>query len=180
MSKSKADQYANILNSDAFLRASTINTRLSLLGRELNDNIDILVINEKTLGQVFNKQELQKTIYYSGKYSINFSNLISDDISCDDILIEEKQKQILYQGEDVEESLKEIEEEKEQINNVEEKKENQNMFESIENNINKDDTGLRRVRSQELLPLRRKGPAQRRAEGRPGRLSAGRPQGHAL
>ena len=148
MSKSKADQYANILNSDAFLRASTINTRLSLLGRELNDNIDNLVINEKTLGQVFNKQELQKTIYYSGKYSINFSNLISDDISCDDILIEEKQKQILYQGEDVEESLKEIEEEKEQINNVEEKKENQNMFESIENNINKDDTENKKQNSQ--------------------------------
>ena len=128
MSKSKVDKYANVINSDAFLRASTINTRLSLLGRELNGNIENIVINKKTFRQVFNKQELKKkTIYYSGKYSINFNNLISDNISFDNILIEEKQKDILYKGED-EDNLKIIEEEpiKEP-----EKKENINLFDDI-------------------------------------------------
>ena len=139
MSKSKVDKYANVINSDAFLRASTINTRLSLLGRELNGNIENIVINEKTFGQVFNKQESKKkTIYYSGKYSINFNNLISDNISSDNILIEEKQKDILYKGED-EDNLKIIEEEpiKEP-----EKKENINLFDDIKEAIdekNKDD-----------------------------------------
>ena len=138
MSKSKADKYANVLNSDAFLRASTINTRLSLLGRELNNNIENLVINEKTLGQVFNKQNMKnKTIYSSGKYNINFDNLISDNVSCDNILIEQKQKEILYKGEDDEEQLKIIEEETEQINEVKEKKEKKNLFEQLQENIDK-------------------------------------------
>ena len=140
MSKSKADKYVNAINSDAFLRASTFKTRLSLLGRELNDNIENLVINEKTLGQVFSKQESKnKTIYSSGKYSINFDNLISDSISCDDILIEERQKEILYKGDDGEENLKVIEEEKEQLNEVEEKKKEKILFDEIENDINKVD-----------------------------------------
>ena len=86
------------------------------------------MINEKTFGQVFNKQELKKkTIYYSGKYSINFNNLISDNISFDNIFIEEKQKDILYKGVE-DDHLKIIEEEpKEQP----EKKERLNLFNVI-------------------------------------------------
>ena len=138
MSKSKSDKYANVLNSDAFLRASTINTRLSLLGRELNNNIENLVINEKTLGQVFNKQNMnKKTIYSSGKYNINFENLISDNVSCDNILIEQKQKDILYKGNDDEDQLKIIEEEAEQVNEAKDKKEVDNIFEQVEENVNK-------------------------------------------
>ena len=57
-----------------------------------------------------------KTIYSSGKYNINFNNLISDNVCCDNIFIKQKQKEILYKGEDDEEQLKIIEEETEQIN----------------------------------------------------------------
>ena len=110
MSTSKAAKYENNLTSDAFLKAPTINTRLSLLGRELNDNIDNLVINEKTLGQVFKKHNSNsKTIYSSGKYKINFDDLISDNISSDNILIEEKNRTMLFKGENDNEQLKIIE-----------------------------------------------------------------------
>ena len=142
MSNSKANKYANILNSDAFLRASTINTRLSLLARELNDNIDNLVINEQTFDEVLKKAKINpdmKTIHASNKYKINFDSLISDDFSCDNIIIEEKQKDILYKGKD-EEELKIIEEENEIKEEFKEKKkENINIYEDVENAIeNKD------------------------------------------
>ena len=39
---------------------------------------------------------------------------------------------------------------------------------------------VRRLRAEELLPLRREGSAQRGAEGRPRGLSAGRPEGHPV
>ena len=122
---SKKDKYINNLNSDAFLRASTINTRLSLLGRELNENIDNLVLDEVTLGQVFKKQNLNnKTIYSSNKYKINFDNLVSDEISSNDILLEEKQKTILFKGQDENEQLTIIEEVKEDVKNNKKKKSN--------------------------------------------------------
>ena len=113
MSTSKAAKYVNNLTSDAFLKAPTINTRLSLLGRELNDNIDNLVINEKTLGQVFKKDNIKnKTIYTSNKFKINYDDLISDILQSDNILIEEKNRTILFKGEDDDEQLRMIEEEK--------------------------------------------------------------------
>ena len=134
---SKKDKYINNLNSDAFLRASTINTRLSLLGRELNENIDNLVLDEVTLGQVFKKQNLNnKTIYSSNKYKINFDNLVSDEISSNDILLEEKQKTILFKGQDENEQLTIIEEVKEDVKNN--KKKNQiNIYEDVTNDIEK-------------------------------------------
>ena len=134
MSTSKAAKYVNNLTSDAFLKAPTINTRLSLLGRELNDNIDNLVINEKTLGQVFKKDNKKnKTIYTSNKFKINYDDLISDILQSDNILIEEKNRTILFKGEDDDEQLRMIEEEKEQLKEIKPKKENVNLFEGIMN-----------------------------------------------
>ena len=147
MSNNKSAKYENILNSDAFLRASTINTRLSLLARELNDNIGSLVINEQTFDEVLKKAKINKgmkTIRASNKYKINFDILINNDFSCDDILIEEKQKDILYKGKD-EEELKIIEEVDETKEFKEQKKEPKNekmnldsIFDDVKNDDNKD------------------------------------------
>ena len=43
-----------------------------------------------------------------------------------------------------------------------------------------DDMSLRRLRPQKLLPLRRKGPAQRGRQGRSRRIPAGRPEGYSV
>ena len=129
---SNSDKYINNLNSDAFLRASTINTRLSLLSRELNNNIDNLVFNQKTLGDVFKKHDANKeTIYSSNTYKINLGNLMSNDISFDDILLEENKKTIIVKGEDDKDKPKVIKEEKKETKVIKKKGEQNNLFDDI-------------------------------------------------
>ena len=144
----------NFLSNDAFLRASTANKRLSLLGHEFNNNIDNIIINEKTgetLGKIFKKQsEKVKTIYSSSKYKLNKEYLLSDsleDFTTDSILIEEKKEKdnIIFKGIDYKEQLKtEIED---KINVTEENKSNnKNMIgdflESLDTNEQKPNNQL--------------------------------------
>ena len=148
--KTKQDKSdINKLNNDAFLRASTINSRLSLLGHEFMDNIDNIVLNEKTgktLGQIFNKKNTKnKTMYASSKFKLDMNILNSDDLNFDsnNIFIEEKQNKILYKGiDEVDEQSKKDEEEKKKTKGKREKeKENReiinDVFKNIENESNK-------------------------------------------
>ena len=99
MSSSEKDN--NNIQPDSFLRASNINTRLSLLGKELYDNIENLILDENILGNYFKKRNLdKKTIYSSNKFKLNLDELNSDSTSIDKILIEEKNKEILFKGTD--------------------------------------------------------------------------------
>ena len=133
---SNSDKYINNLNSDAFLRASNANTRLSLLGRELSNNIDDLVLNGKTLGQIFkNLNSKKKTIYCSDKYTLDLNNLLSNDFSCDSILLEQKQKTILFKGEEDESKLKAIKEETKKGETNKNKKDPIISFDNISNEI---------------------------------------------
>ena len=74
--QNKNDLYNN-LGSDAFLRA-TMKTRLSLLGKELYDNIENLILDENILSNAFKKRNLdKKTIYSSNKFKLNLDELNS-------------------------------------------------------------------------------------------------------
>ena len=132
------------LESDSFLRASNVNTRLSLLGKELYDNIENLILDENILGNYFKKRNLdKKTIYSSNKFTLNLDELNSDSISVENILIEEKHKDILFKGEDEGEI-----EEPETIEETkpETKKEitGKDIFKDIFADIENNDTGVKK------------------------------------
>ena len=137
----------NNLNSDAFLRASNINTRLSLLGKELYTNIENLILDENILGNAFNKRKLdKKTIYSSNKFKLNLDALNSDQAIIDNVLIEEKHREILFKGkEDNDMDVIEEEKEEEKIEKKEEKKRIDadeyfdDINKNIDNNINKEE-----------------------------------------
>ena len=134
----------NSLSNDAFLRASTANKRLSLLGHEFKDNIGGIILNEKTgetLEKIFKKySEKAKTIYSSSKYKLNLKSLLSDSLEfkTDNILIEEKNDNIIFQGADYKEGLKKGKEEKSNITE-EEKTSKKNMVNDLFNSIDKSD-----------------------------------------
>ena len=142
----------NNLNSDAFMRASNINTRLSLLGRELYDNIENLILDENILGKAFNKRNLdKKTIYSSNKYKLNLDELNSDFATVDNVLIEEKHKEILFKGDDNNDNNNIYEEEKNEEIKVIKKEEKKRInadefFGEIEKNLeNNNDTDFYKI-----------------------------------
>jgi len=134
----------NSLSNDAFLTASTTNKRLSLLGHEFNGNIGNIILNEQTgetLEKIFKKHtEKAKTIYSSSKYKLNMKYLLSDSFESkiDNILIEEKNDNIIFQGADYKEGLKKDKQGKSNIIE-EEKKSNNNMVNDLFNSIEKND-----------------------------------------
>ena len=137
--QNKNDLYNN-LGSDAFLRA-TMKTRLSLLGKELYDNIENLILDENILSNAFKKRNLdKKTIYSSNKFKLNLDELNSDSASVENVLIEEKHREILFKGEEDDDN--EENEKKEEII-VEKKKEKEDFkdifgdMDNIENIENK-------------------------------------------
>ena len=82
--------YSN-LDSDAFLKGTSVNSRLSLLGKELYDNIENLILDENILGKAFNKRNLdKKTIYSAYKFKLNLDELNSDSASVENVLILKK------------------------------------------------------------------------------------------
>ena len=124
--QNKNDLYNN-LGSDAFLRA-TMKTRLSLLGKELYDNIENLILDENILSNAFKKRNLdKKTIYSSNKFKLNLDELNSDSASVENVLIEEKHREILFKGEEDDDN--EENEKKEEI--VVEKKKEKEDFKDI-------------------------------------------------
>ena len=109
--QNKNDLYNN-LGSDAFLRA-TMKTRLSLLGKELYDNIENLILDENILSNAFKKRNLdKKTIYSSNKFKLNLDELNSDSASVENVLIEEKHREILFKGEEDDDNEEKIDIEK--------------------------------------------------------------------
>ena len=145
----------NSLSNDAFLRASTANKRLSLLGHEFKDNIGSIILNEKTgetLEKIFKKySEKAKTIYSSSKYKLNLKSLLSDSLEfkTDNILIEEKNDNIIFQGADYKEGLKKGKEEKSNITE-EEKTSKKNMVNDLFNSIDKSDKKERETRGSRV------------------------------
>lgn len=143
------------LSNDALLRASTDNKRLSLLNREFNENINNFILNNKTgetIANILNKKkERINTIYSSSKYKLNMENLLSDsleDFKVDSLLIEEKKGNIIFQGADYKEKLKENEEKKNNI--IEEEKKNKNdtlneLFDSLDGNEKKVNSQLEEI-----------------------------------
>ena len=124
--------YSN-LDSDAFLRGTSMNSRLSLLGRELYDNIENLILDENILGKAFNKRNLvKKTIYSAYKFKLNLDELNSDSPSVENVLIEEKNKEILFKGEENEEEGETKIEEKKK---VEKRLNEEELFGDIEKDI---------------------------------------------
>ena len=124
--QNKNDLYNN-LGSDAFLRA-TMKTRLSLLGKELYDNIENLILDENILSNAFKKRNLdKKTIYSSNKFKLNLDELNSDSASVENVLIEEKHREILFKGEEDDDN--EENEKKEEI--IVEKKKEKEDFKDI-------------------------------------------------
>ena len=82
-----------------------INSRLSLLGKELYENMENLILGENILGNYFQKRNLdKKTIYSSNKLKLNIDELNSDSTSVEKIFIEEKKKFILFKGTDQEQN----------------------------------------------------------------------------
>ena len=82
-----------------------INSRLSLLGKELYENMENLILGENILGNYFQKRNLdKKTIYSSNKLKLNIDELNSDSTSVEKIFIEEKNKFILFKGTDQEQN----------------------------------------------------------------------------
>ena len=127
--------YSN-LDSDAFLKGTSMNSRLSLLGKELYDNIENLILDENILGKAFNKRNLdKKTIYSAYKFRLNLDELNSDSALVENVLIEEKEREILFKGEEDENEPEEkIEEEKKEIK-VEKRLNEEELFGDIEKNI---------------------------------------------
>ena len=130
----------NNLQSDSFLRASNINTRLSLLGKELYDNIENLILDENSLGNYFKKRNLdKKTIYSSNKLKLDLDELNSDSTSVENVLIEEKYKEILFKGTDEEQNEEgETQETPETPGETKVKKEketNDDLFDTLEQDI---------------------------------------------
>ena len=130
----KNDLYSNS-DSDTFMDTSTMKSRLSLLGKELYDNIENLILDENILGKAFNKRNLdKKTIYSSNKFKLNLEELNSVSVSVDNILIEEKKREVLFKGEEEEKEEEVIEEEK--MEKKEEKRiDADELFNDIEKNI---------------------------------------------
>ena len=122
------------LDSDAFLKGTSVNSRLSLLGKELYDNIENLILDENILGKAFNKRNLdKKTIYSAYKFKLNLDELNSDSASVENVLIEEKNREILFKGEEDEEEK--IEEEEKKEIKVEKRMNEEELFGDIEKNI---------------------------------------------
>ena len=127
--------YSN-LDSDAFLKGTSVNSRLSLLGKELYDNIENLILDENILGKAFNKRNLdKKTIYSAYKFKLNLDELNSDSASVENVLIEEKNREILFKGEEDEEEKEKIEEEEKKEVKVEKRMNEEELFGDIEKNI---------------------------------------------
>jgi len=127
MSNQNKNDIYNNLGSDAFLRA-TMKTRLSLLGKELYDNIENLILDENILSNAFKKRNLdKKTIYSSNKFKLNLDELNSDSASVENVLIEEKHREILFKGEEDDDN--EENEKKEEI--IVEKKKEKEDFKDI-------------------------------------------------
>jgi len=123
------------MDSDAFLQGTSVNSRLSLLGKELYDNIENLILDENILGKAFNKRNLdKKTIYSAYKFKLNLDELNSDSASVENVLIEEKNREILFKGEEDEEEKEKIEEEKKEVK-VEKRMNEEELFGDIEKNI---------------------------------------------
>ena len=131
--------YSN-LDSDAFLKGTSVNSRLSLLGKELYDNIENLILDENSLGNYFKKRNLdKKTIYSSNKLKLDLDELNSDSTSVENVLIEEKYKEILFKGTDEEQNEEgETQETPETPGETKVKKEketNDDLFDTLEQDI---------------------------------------------
>ena len=122
------------LDSENLPHPTSMKSRLSVLGKELYENIENLILDQNILSNAFNKRNIdKKTIYSSNKYRLNLEVLNSNTISFENILIEEKNKEILFKGEEDEE-IEEKEEEK--IERKEEKRIDQKeFFEELEKDI---------------------------------------------
>ena len=66
----------NKLDSDEFLKGNEFHSRLSLLVKELYDNIDKCILDEKNLGKALNEKIFsKKTIYSSNKFKLNLDEI---------------------------------------------------------------------------------------------------------
>ena len=140
MSSSNADNYLySTGETESNLPSNQSHSRLSLLGKELYDNIENLILDENTFGKYFKKRNIdKKTIYSSNKFKLNLDELNSNSASVENVLIEEKHKEILFKGEDDNDEKENENNEEEKTEKKEEKKINaEDMFNDIENDIEK-------------------------------------------
>ena len=101
-SENNNSQYNN-LQSDSSNHESNITISLSKLEKELNDNFENLIIGENSLGYYLNKRNSdKKTIYTSNRLKLDLKEINSDSTSVENILIEEKYREILFKGNDEE------------------------------------------------------------------------------
>ena len=129
----------NKLDSDEFLKGNEFHSRLSLLVKELYDNIDKCILDEKNLGKALNEKFFsKKTIYSSNKFKLNLDEINSNSLSVENVLLEEKSEQILIKGEEdrkeQEEKIEEAKPEKKVITQIDEDE----FFAEIEKNAEED------------------------------------------
>ena len=129
----------NKLDSDEFLKGNEFHSRLSLLVKELYDNIDKYILDEKNLGKALNEKFFsKKTIYSSNKFKLNLDEINSNSLSVENVLLEEKSEQILIKGEEdrkeQEEKIEEAKPEKKVITQIDEDE----FFAEIEKNAEED------------------------------------------